>query len=184
MKYTIILLIVLLNSCKTEPKKEVIAANGADASVYTMWSDYTGAYPEFKNDEQPESDSFHTNKEDADRLAQLILNGKKKAGSSLYSVYEKYQIDLPKIGRKQIVTNFEGEAVAIIEVTSVDILPFNQISEAYAAMDMGTNNGPLEKWKKAHWTFFSSFLKESGEEPTETMLIVCEQFKIIWPERK
>ena len=47
-------------------------------------------------------------------------------------------------------------------------------------MDMGTKIDALKKWKKAHWGFFASTMKESGEKPTEDMLIVCEWFETIW----
>jgi len=48
---------------------------------------------------------------------------------------------------------------------------------------MGTDIEPLEKWKKAHWDFFTAFLGESGKKPTEEMLIVCERFEKIWPKK-
>ncbi len=87
---------------------------------------------------------------------------------------------MPKIGAKQIITDFEGKAQAVIETTKVDTIPFNKISVAYAELDMGTTVEPLKKWQKAHWDFFSSVLTEFGEKPTEEMLVVCESFEIIW----
>lgn len=92
-------------------------------------------------------------------------------------------MDLPKVGTKQIITDFDGKARAIIQNTSVDTIPFNKISKEYAELDMGTDIEPLEKWKKAHWDFFENFLKESGEKPTEEMLIVCVRFEPIWTEK-
>ena len=97
-------------------------------------------------------------------------------------MYEQYNADLPSVGTKQIVTDFDGKAKAIIENVSVDTIPFNEISKKYAEMDMGTDIELLEKWKKAHWEFFKNFLIESGEKPTEEMLIVAVRFKKIWPE--
>ncbi len=73
-------------------------------------------------------------------------------------------------------------AKAIIENTQIDTIPFNQVSKEYAQLDVGTDIEPLEKWRKAHWDFFESFLKESGGQPTEDMLVVCVQFKTIWPK--
>ncbi len=156
--------------------------DGIDQSVYKMWNSFTASNPEFKDNELPESWYFHTNKEDADRLAELTLKGIKKASSGLYSWYEEANADLPKIGTKHIITDFDGKARAIIEIKKVDTIPFNQISKAYAEMDMGTNIEPLKKWKKAHWDFFASTMQESGEQPTEDMLIVCERFETIWTE--
>lgn len=50
-------------------------------------------------------------------------------------------------------------------------------------MDMGTEIQTLKKWKKAHWDFFSNAMEESGEKPSEEMLIVCERFETIWSEK-
>ena len=192
MKQFIFLSFLIFVSCKEASKTktetqttttEIESENVIDKSVVEMWKNYIESNPEFKEEEIPESDFFHNNTEDAKRLAELTLNRKKKASSGLYSLYQKYNIDLPKIGAKQIVTDFDGKAQAIIENRCVDTIPFNEISKEYAALDMGTNIEPLKKWKKAHWDFFEPFLKESGEQPTEEMLIVCINFETIWPQK-
>lgn len=184
MKYIIIILLVILSSCKNITKTEKANENGIDNSVTEMWNNYIKSNSEFATNEMPEAESFHNNKEDADRLADLILKEKKKAGSSMYSLYEKYSVDLPEVGTKQIVTDFDGQAIAIIEIVKVDTIPFNQISTAYAELDMGTNIAPLEKWKKAHWNFFESFMTEDDDKLTEDMLIVCTWFETIWPTKE
>jgi len=198
MKHLILILILIFTSCKNESKNgveqemqseteietetETETDNNADKSVSEMWNSYIESNPESKDEEIPDSDFFHNNREDANRLAELTLTGKKKATSGLFSLYEKYGIDIPKVGAKQIVTDFDGKALAIIENKSVDTIPFNKISQEYAELDMGTDIEPLEKWKTAHWDFFERFLKDSGEKPDEEMLMVCVRFETIWPE--
>ena len=179
MKQLTIILFLILMGCKNETKTE----NGIDKTVYEMWDNFTESNPEFKKAELPESYFFHDNEEDANRLAELILNGKKKAGSGLYLLYEQANVDLPKIGTKSIITDFDGKARMIIEIKKVDTIPFNQISEDYAELDMGTAVEPLKKWKKAHWEFFATVMEQSGEKPTEEMMIVCEWFETIWTEK-
>ncbi|WP_289064408.1 ASCH domain-containing protein [uncultured Zobellia sp.] len=197
MRHISIILFLMLISCKNETKSkteteiktetqagmETDSENGIDKSVSDMWNKYVESNPEFKNHEIPESEFFHNNKEDANRLAELTVNGKKKASSGLLSLYKQYNVELPKVGTKQIITDFDGKAKAMIENISVDTIPFNEISKEYAELDMGTNIEPLKKWKKAHWDFFESFLKESGQKPTEEMLIVCVRFETIWREK-
>lgn len=194
MRHISIFLFLILVGCKNETKnKSEIGTdnqseitteieNGVDKTVSEMWNDFIESNPEFKKDEIPESDFFHNNEKDANRLAELTLTGNKRASSGLYSLYEQYNANLPKVGAKQIVTDFDGKAKAIIENVSVDTIPFNKISKEYAEMDMGTDIEPLKKWRKAHWNFFESFLKENGNEPTEEMLIVAVKFKKIWPK--
>ncbi|PRX56455.1 ASCH domain-containing protein [Flagellimonas meridianipacifica] len=190
MKYLMLVLCLALTSCKTEkkPKPETIAEkqknnqNEYGISPSAMWKDYTESNPRAENEQIPESDFFHNNREDANRLAELTLKGKKKASSGLYRLYKQYNVDLPSVGAIQIITDFDGKAKAIIKNVSVDTIPFNKISKEYAELDMGTDIEPLKKWKKAHWDFFENFLKESGEKPTEEMLIVCVRFEKVWPK--
>lgn len=155
MKYFTIILFLIFIGCKNETKTE----NGIDKTVFDMWSNFTKSNPEFKKDELPESWYFHNNKEDANRLGELTLSGKKKASSALYVWYEEANADLPKMGTKQIITDFDEMALAIIETITVDIIPFNKVSKDYAEMDMVRNIEPLKKWKKAHWDFFTSAME-------------------------
>ena len=183
MRHFTIILFLILISCKSETKNEMQTEYGIDKTVYEMWDNFTKSNPEFNKDEPPDSWHFHNNKEDANRLAELTLNGIKKASSNLYFWYEEANADLQKIGTKHIITDFDGKARAIIEIKKVDTIPFNQISQDYAEMDMGTKIEPLKKWKKAHWNFFASVMEEIGEKPTEKMLIVCERFETIWMKK-
>ncbi|MBF8149714.1 ASCH domain-containing protein [Winogradskyella sp. F6397] len=182
MRHLAIILLIILTNCKSDTKTESQTKNGIDKSVYDMWSNYTASHPEFQTDELPESWYFHNYEDDANRLAELILNSKKQAGSGLYTWYKDANAALPKTGVKHIITDFNGKAKAIIEIRKVDTVPFNQITKEYAELDMGTTIEPLKKWKKAHWDFFATTLEQNGDTPTEDMLIVCEQFKTIWPE--
>ena len=126
-QFTIILFVILIgckNETKTETKSEVASdnntENGIDKSVSKMWNNFTEANPEFRGEALPDADFFHNNKEDANRLAELTVNGKKKASSGLFSLYKQYNVELPKVGTKQIITDFDGTAKAIIENVSVD----------------------------------------------------------------
>ncbi|MEM8927433.1 MAG: ASCH domain-containing protein [Bacteroidota bacterium] len=180
MRYTGIIVLAILASCKGEKQNET----SIDKTVSSMWGDFTKSNPEHSEEDIPESWFFHNNERDADRLAVLTVQGKKQASSGLYYWYEQAGASLPKIGTKHIVTDFNGKAKAIIEIKRVDTIPFNQITKEYAELDMGTNEEPLEKWQKAHWEFFSNTMMESGEKPREDMLVVCEWFDTIWPMKK
>ncbi|MDP5229833.1 MAG: ASCH domain-containing protein [Cellulophaga sp.] len=103
--------------------------------------------------------------------------------SGLYIWYKEANVALPMKGTKLIVTDFNGKARAIIERKKVDTIPFNMISTAYAALDMGTNIQPLEKWKKAHWEIFANSLEQNGQKATDEILVVCEWFETIWPKQ-
>lgn len=75
-------------SCKTDSKAEGSTETKIDPTVYKMWYDYSQAHPEAKSDGMPESWFFHDNQKDANRLAKLVIIGKKRASSGLYKWYE------------------------------------------------------------------------------------------------
>jgi len=74
----ILFLILTLISCKNQNTSESKAEEGIDKTVYEMWDNFTESNPGFKDNEMPESWYFHNNEKDANRLAKLIVNGKKK----------------------------------------------------------------------------------------------------------
>jgi len=191
MKQLLLLVLLCFLSCdyfekptteeQTETTTKTDTENAVDISVTQMWEDYTVANPNEATSERPESWFFHNNKADADRLGKLVAAGKKQAGSGLYIWYEEASAPLPESGTKHIITDFDGKALAIIETRKVDTIPFNKITAEYASLDMGTDEQPLEKWKKAHSDFFTMALAESNDTFLEDMLVVCEYFETIWP---
>jgi len=171
------LAILVFINCKNEKKPE----NKIDSSVVEMWADFVSSNPKYADEQIPESWFFHNNEKDANRLAELTLKGKKKASSGLYYWYKQAGAELPEVGTKHIITDFEGKAKVMIEIIKVDTIAFNLISKEYAALDMGIDDQPLKKWREAHWDFFVQTMAESEETPSNNMLVVCEWFKTIWP---
>jgi len=121
---------------------------------------------------------FTMDKDSANELAELVLQGKKRATASLYWSYEPHD-ELPKENNLSIVTNWDGLPLCIIETTKVDIIPYNKVSNEFAAME-GEGDCSLEYWQKVHWDSFSQTCRDIGKIPENNMLIVCEQFKVIY----
>lgn len=157
--------------------------NQAHPSVYQMWSEYLTANPSHKHHSIPDAWFFHNHAAAANKLAKLVINSKKQAYSELYSWYQKTGTALPKISTQHIITDFNGQAQAIIQLTAVDTIPFDQVTPHYAALDMGTNENALQEWKKAHWDFFTKVLETSGHKPANHMLVVCQRFTTVWPKK-
>lgn len=97
LKHLTIILFLIFISCKNAPKTETQtemetekeSETVIDKSVSEMWNNYIKSNPEFKDEEIPESEFFHDNEDDANRLAELTANGKKRASSGLYSLYKQ-----------------------------------------------------------------------------------------------
>lgn len=149
-----------------------------ERSPQALWKKFLEAHPQYENQEQPESWFFCDNEKDANECAGLVAKGIKKATSPSLWWFEKNGNKLPEPGDLNIVTDWYGNAWAIIRTTKVALVPFNEISQEYAETE-GEGDRSLEYWKKVHWDFYSREMEPFGEKPTDDMLIVCEYFEVL-----
>lgn len=119
--------------------------------------------------------------DDPDGLAKLVYDGIKTATTSGYVFYEMENEELPKENEYSVILNSKEEAVCIIQTTNVYVVPFNEVSEEHAYKE-GENTRTLEEWRTIHRKFFMNECKEVGIEFSEEMLVVCEEFKVVYKE--
>jgi len=148
-------------------------------SVPTMWYSFIAENTEHSHTPMPESWHFNTNKQDADTAVMLLKAGLKTASSGALASYLNYQVPVPATGDLAIITNWEGEAQCIIQTTTVEIVPFNEVTDDHA-MKEGEGDQTLSYWKKSHWDFFYKDLTSFGEIPSEDMMVICEEFEVIF----
>ncbi len=86
---------------------------------------------------------------------------------------------MPQVGNLQVVTDWSGNPVSIIEITDVSKRKFSEVTAEFAASE-GEGDQSLEWWRKAHWDFFSAECEEQGLEVREDMLLVLETFKVVY----
>ncbi|TFG50301.1 MAG: ASCH domain-containing protein [Anaerolineales bacterium] len=122
---------------------------------------------------------FCLDEKNANICASLVLQGEKRATASLLWWYEVENEPLPEVGNLSVITNWEGVPQCIIETTSVEVKPFNEVSPEFA-FEEGEGDKSLENWKKDHWKFFSLECEEIGREPSEEMPVILEKFKVIY----
>lgn len=118
-------------------------------SVIEMWENYR------KNNldapEYYEAWAFGDSKEIADELAKLVVDGFKTATASNYTLYD-YNEPLPYVGLHNIILDGDGQAVAILENVSVEIVPFDEVTEEHAFLE-GEGDRTLRYWRDTHETF-------------------------------
>lgn len=122
---------------------------------------------------------FDDNEPSANELAGLVLAGRKRATAGLLWSYEIQNKRLAQQGDLSIVTDFAGNAMCVIETTRIDIVPFDEVSEEFAATE-GEGDGSLLYWRRAHEVFFGRECKRIGREPDPHMLVVCERFEVVF----
>ena len=120
-------------------------------------------------------------KADADEGADLILTGVKTATSSLQWEYDATGKPPPRVGAFSIVANGSAEPVCVVETTWLEVLPFSQI-DADFARDYGEWDGTLATWRKECWAYYSAQCKALNRIPSRDMPLLCERFRVVFPE--
>lgn len=142
---------------------------------------YLGTLPAevAKNHTSVSADYFCADEYNANLCADLILHGEKRASCSMAYWYSHEGEAMPKVGHLQVVTNWDGEPVCIIEIMSVSECKYSEVTAEFAAEE-GEGDKSLTWWREAHWRFFSLECEELGIEPNEDMLLVLERFKVVY----
>ncbi len=129
-----------------------------------------------------ESFHFDDNETNANALGDIVLQGQKRATAGLLWSNEINDKPIPKVGDLSVVTNWQQEPLCIIETTQVEIVPYEEVSETFAAVE-GEGDGSLRHWREVHWLYFSRECQRLGKEPSSRMPIICERFKVVYPYR-
>lgn len=127
------------------------------------------------------ADYFCADEYNANICADLILRGEKRASCSLDIWYSEQGEAMPEVGHLQVVTNWDGVPICVIEITSVSKCKYNEVTAEFAALE-GEGDKTLSWWKKAHWAFFSKECEELNISPSQDMALVLEQFKVVYPQ--
>ena len=123
--------------------------------------------------------SFGGDTSAVNQLAKLVVNGTKTATASAYQLYELENSPLPPIGGLNIILDSDNNAVCITETIKVYACPFGEVSESHAFKE-GEGDRSLAYWRNVHKDFFSKGLKIYNLDFDENMIIVCEEFKVIF----
>ena len=115
-----------------------------------------------------------------DTLAALTLSGTKKATSSAYDLYALTDEELPQAGEYSIILNASGDAVCVIRNVCVSLIPYRNIDARHAFLE-GEGDRTLAHWRSVHEAFFRHALREHGLIFTEDIIIVCEEFEVVYP---
>lgn len=117
---------------------------------------------------------------DPDALAELVRTGQKRATSSAYLIYEQEKEPLPQEGEYNIILDAKENAVCITRTNKVSVVPFIEVTEQYARRE-GEGDLSLEYWRRVHRSFFTQELAVHQIVFDENMLVVCEEFEVVYP---
>jgi uncharacterized protein YhfF len=109
----------------------------------------------------------------ADELLALVIAGTKTATCGALREFPAGSVDMPVVGRRDVVLDGRGNRAALIETLEVTIRRFDEMDEAFAH-DEGEGFRTLADWCEGHRAYFE---RNGGFSPD--MELVCERFRLV-----
>lgn len=116
----------------------------------------------------------------ANECARLINQGIKTASCGLKAGWDIEDEPLPQVGSYSLVLDWQQNPVCVIQLTSVEVCPFNQVSDEFAYAE-GEGDRTYAWWKEAHIKFFEWYANEIGVVFSPESELVLERFKKVYP---
>lgn len=129
---------------------------------------------------RPPAWSFGATAEHADGLLQLVLDGTKRATATALWEFEAEGEALPSVGTLSIITDGAGVPRALLGVTRVRTVPFDEVDEAHARAE-GERDRTLASWREIHEQFFTDYASH-GRGFAPDMPVVLEEFEVLYSE--
>lgn len=150
--------------------------------VHSYWKRFLKTQTRLKNlPKLEEAWSFGDTPEMADELVALVLSGQKTATTSAYAAYQKAGEQLPATSGFSIILDGQGQPRCVVKTTLVKVVPFSEITENDAAKE-GEGDLSLRYWRDVHEKFWRGNLDMYDLAFSEEMLVVFEEFKVVYQE--
>ncbi|TCK23818.1 uncharacterized protein YhfF [Ancylobacter aquaticus] len=148
-------------------------------SLGQLWARYRAVNADAPM-EAPAAFHFCDNAEDANLCLALVLAGVKRATATSLAEVRLARAALPQPGEFFLVTDWAGEARAVIRTISVEIRRFSEVDEEFARLE-GEGDGTLAWWREAHLAYYRRVLAGSGHVVDGDLEIACERFERVFP---
>ena len=126
----------------------------------------------------PPAWAFGATPEQADKLLALVLSGTKTATAGALWDYEAEGEELPAPGALGIVTDGRGVPHALVVMTQVEIVPFDEVSAKHAYLE-GEGDRSLATWREVHEQFFRGHAVHSHGFSRD-MPVVLQRFAVLY----
>jgi uncharacterized protein YhfF len=112
------------------------------------------------------------NAETSAELIALVRAKPKHAECASMAEFGGDMTSMPKVGRCDIIANWDGTPAVVIKTTSVKTLPFSEVTERMALAE--GEHESLAQWRNAREKYFK---KNGGFKPE--MMMVFEFFEVV-----
>lgn len=113
-----------------------------------------------------------------DEMIALVLGNKKTAFFTSWATYSIDGEPLPVSGELYVVLDRADKPCCIIEIESVNVLPFNEVTWNMAQLEGEDEN--IEQWRERKQEYLEDEGAILGFEFTPDIKLVFQTFKVIW----
>jgi len=114
----------------------------------------------------------------SDELNALVISGQKTAFFSSYATFAIDQEPLPLSGELYIVVDRANTPLCVIELESVNIIPFNEVTWEMAKQEGEDEN--LEAWREKKQEALEDEGAVLGFDFTPDIKVVFQTFKVVY----
>lgn len=153
------------------------------AATEAFWSRLKQAVPDAGPDAGDEYRARYAsgNPKFAEIIMDLILTEQKRGLFGL-DLLQKAQPELaPTLGGVMMLVDYDGKPRGAVKTTDITPVPYKDITEDHLAVE-GPDARTLSVWQKIHWPYWTQMLEPLGLKPSEDMIVIIEQFKLIYSE--
>lgn len=170
-----------------------------NASARAMWEAFVAAYQQNESNRTasrptsqrvplpapdpgayPDAWAFGYGAEVETQLAELVVNGTKRATASSHAVVLAEGEALPTVGKYSVVLDGTGTARCIIQTTHIAIDSLESVTDEFAWIE-GEGDRSRDYWLSVHREFFSREHAEMNLPFDDSIAVVYEQFVVVWP---
>jgi cystathionine gamma-synthase len=109
-------------------------------------------------------------------LTDLVLAGRKRATAGLLAEYDTEGEVLEHVGERLVLLGDDGARTGVIEVTRVDVVPFEEVTWEFADAE-GEGFTDVEDWRVQHRRFWE---RESPQQALSSdTSVVCVWFRVV-----
>jgi uncharacterized protein YhfF len=118
-----------------------------------------------------------------EQLVAAVLDGSKTSTTGLLRGYEVESVPLPEVGSRSVVIDSKGRGVAVIEFTSVRVVPLGEVDLAHV-VDEGEGPRAVAEWRVVHEREWHSAAERAElGDPTFTVddatPLVLQRFRLV-----
>ena len=148
-------------------------------AVEAFWQDYCAVCGQ-PSVERPIVFSFDDTPEIADKLAALVLSGRKRATAGALIDYAGMGECIPRPGELSVLVDGAGLPCCIVRTKEIRVGPLCSVDDAFA-WDEGEGDRTRAYWLTVHRAYIARHAQTAGVPMHDGIETVFERFTVVWP---